>query len=118
MRLRHSDNDWFRTQRQGKVLTSLFNEYMNSSLDKILSIANESTKYIRTDMSIDTIFSVLTKVYNCRTSGLNHTSYPIDNGDGSGRTGISGSSDVKEKSYPVQINKLYNRIYDFTPSWR
>lgn len=118
MRLRYSDNDWFRTKRQGKVLMYLFNKYMNSSLNTILSVAEEATNYVRTDMTFTTMTSMLTKVYNCRNNGIDHTTYPIDNGNGSGRETISGSTDVKEKSYPVQINRIYQRIYGFTPEWK
>ncbi len=118
MRLRHTDNDYYRTKRQGKVLSYLFNKYMSSSLSDILEIADDCTKYIKTDLSAAQMVSVLSKVYSYRENGLNHDTYPYFFSYGNpGRLSIAGSSDIKESSYPVQINKLYQKLYNYIPAW-
>ena len=114
MRLRGDGNDYYRTGRQGKVLTYLFNKYKSSSISDIIKITYKAFDYIKTDMTIDVLVSVLTDIYDCRDNGLNHATYPfgVD-----GRSSIKDSSDIKEKSYPDQINKLYDRLYGFKPEW-
>lgn len=115
MRLRGDGNDWYRTKRQGKVLTYLFNEYASSSITDIISITYRAFDYIKTDMNIGATIDVITELYNCRAQGLSHDTYPFGT---DGRASIAGSSDIKEKSYPLQINKLYQRLYGFTPEWK
>lgn len=54
-RLRHIDSDYKRTERQRKVLLSVFEKYRKQSLTKMLSLMEEALPYVTTDMSKDEI---------------------------------------------------------------
>lgn len=54
-RIRHIDSDYKRTERQRKVIMSMFEKYKKQSLTRMLSLMEEILPYVTTDMSKDQI---------------------------------------------------------------
>ena len=50
-RIRHIDSDYKRTERQRKVIMSVFDEYKNQSLPRMLELMEEILPYVTTDMT-------------------------------------------------------------------
>lgn len=58
-----ADSDFSRTNRQRKVLTSLFNEFKGASLSTMLSLVNEALPMVTTDMKQSQIISYATELF-------------------------------------------------------
>ena len=56
-RIRHIDSDYKRTERQRKVIMSVFNAYKDQSLGRMLELLEETLPYVTTNMTKDQIKS-------------------------------------------------------------
>ena len=60
-------NDWGRTERQRKVIMAAFNKYKSAGLSKVLSLLNNVTPYMKTDMSNGQMVNYVKSVF---TNGM------------------------------------------------
>jgi len=78
-RIRYIGNDDYeRTERQRKVLTSVFDKFTNSSITKLLDIADEILPLITTDLSNSQILGLLTETILNGVSDLETYRIPAD----------------------------------------
>ena len=73
-------NDFGRTSRQRRVLSTLFDEYKSASLPTLLELANKILPYITTDMSKDEIIDYITAIVFMAPDEIETFRLPIDNG--------------------------------------
>ena len=113
MRIRKIDSDKYRTQRQARVMQSLMDKYSSLSMSEVLELMNTLTGYVRTDMSLVRLTSIVSTMYQCRAGGLNHDTYPFKHKG----FNYKGQSCVVEDTRYDNIIKLYQRIYSYTPQF-
>ena len=113
MRIRKIDSDKYRTQRQAKVMQALMDKYSSSSLAELLDLMNTLTSYVRTDMSLARMASVAMDMYKGINSGFNHATYPFVY---KGFT-YHQQACITEDTRTENIIELYQRLYNFTPSF-
>lgn len=72
------NNDYGRTLRQRKVLSSLFDKYKSQKFTDILSTTNSVLKSVTTNISSDDIYNMLKAYTDHRTDSLNQLMIPAE----------------------------------------
>lgn len=78
-RIRYIDSDFYRTNRQRKVLEAVFNKMKNRSLSEWYSLTNEIFPLLTTDMTNSEIINHVYTVYNMKVNKINSYRVPADN---------------------------------------
>lgn len=71
--------DFGRTERQRKVLQSIFNEGKKMSYTKLMDLTNTMMPYLSTDLTNDEIISYMKSVLMLGTTEINQMRIPVDN---------------------------------------
>lgn len=80
-RIRYLDSDFYRTNRQRNVLSSLIDAYKGLSLDRMLSLLDSLLQLVTTDMSNAEIAGYVTQLFPMLSScTVNTQRIPIDDG--------------------------------------
>ena len=114
MSIRKIDNDRYRTLRQGKVLQALMNKFSSASWDELYQLLVKCSAYVKTDMNLARMATVALKMYEIKDQGLNHSSYPYDNGTSGwwASKSVSGQgSVVYEVNLEWQMNWFKKRVF-------
>ena len=101
-------NDFGRTSRQRRVLSTLFNEYKSASLPTLLELANKILPYITTDMGKDEIIDYITAIVFMAPDKIETFRLPIDKSYTN--VSIRGMS-VLQIDWEVNRNALKKFIY-------
>ncbi len=72
------NDDYGRTLRQRKVLTSIFEEYKNESLTSMVSITNEILKSVTSNLSSDNIYIMLKALLENESKSIEQVMLPAE----------------------------------------
>lgn len=110
-RVRYTDNDFKRTERQRKVLTALMQKAVGSDVDTIMSLASEILPYVNTNLSNMEILGYVTKGLPLLLNGIDQRMLPIENEAGESYTGrifVNG-----REMYKVDFETNIRALHEF-----
>ncbi len=110
MRIRKIDSDRVRNLRQGIVLQALLDKFKNTSLDRLLELLNECSKYVKTGISVPDMITIATEVYKARDGGFSHSSYPLKYKK---YDGDLSQWFATENNKEYNMNWFHDRIYNY-----
>lgn len=117
-RVRYSDSDYYRTDRQREIVEQVFNKLSSADTSTLLSTLNQIYPYIKTSLNFGEITSYATKYMNLDNRSMIDARCPFD-GNVQGQT-IDGASCVVPVTLIDNAIKLHQFIYgnnvDYTPS--
>lgn len=102
--------DFGRTERQRKVLQSIFNEVKSMSFSEDVKLAKEILPYVQTDLTNKEIISYLTSILTMGTTQIDQMRIPVDNSYTQDRINKQA---VLIPELDVNTRALHDFIYDY-----
>ncbi len=109
-RIRKIDTDFYRTQRQRTVMTSILNEAKKGGIFTLYKMAASSAKYIETDLSKAQLTAIAAAALPCLKGEMPQEKVPFDGTwDYANKGGASVIAINVEKNKELLIDYIYNQ---------